>query len=237
MGFWSSLWSCVSKAFAPIATAFSSVLQNSPLMQKLVPILAVVIPPPLDALAVIALEVVSASMGKPENPEELGWQMNKAEKGLEDFDSFEDYREYLDREYPFDRDAFDAQTDEQKSACRYAGIAGAMSELSETDGFDPKLTPAALGVVAGAASRLGWSRDEMRSFMEGMTTSFGGSGELFNHVGDFAKGDLGATEAGRVSEGIKDGVKAAGVADAPSAVADALRDSAVEGFEITTEEK
>lgn len=72
MGFWSSLWSGVSKAFSPIVNAVSSVLQNSPMLQKLLPIIGIAIPPPLDAIAVIAVEVISACMGKPENPEELG---------------------------------------------------------------------------------------------------------------------------------------------------------------------
>ena len=132
MGFLSSLWSGVSKAFSPIVNAVSSVLQNSPTLQKLLPIIGIAIPPPLDAIAVIAVEVISACMGKPENPEELGWQMNEADKKPEDFDSFDEYKDYLDENYPFDKDAFDAQTDEQKSACRYLGIAGTMQELEET---------------------------------------------------------------------------------------------------------
>ncbi len=226
MEFFSSLFSGIGKVFSSIARAFSNVLQNSPLMQKLIPIIAIVIPPPLDALAVVALEVISASMGKPEKPEELGWQMNKADKSPEDFDSFEEYREYLDREHPFDRDAFEAQTDEQKAACRYAGIAACLSELSKTEGFDPKLTASSLGVLAGAATRLGWSRETMRSFMTGMETSLGGSGRFLGLVGDFARGDLDETDAAKVSDGIREGVKEAGVSDAFSTVADALRSSA-----------
>ena len=93
MGFWSSLWSGMSKAFSPIVNAVSSVLQNSPMLQKLLPIIGIAIPPPLDAIAVIAVEVISACMGKPENPEELGWQMNEADKKPEDFDSFEEYKD------------------------------------------------------------------------------------------------------------------------------------------------
>ena len=58
MGFWSSLWSGVSKAFSPIVNAVSSVLQNSPMLQKLLPIIGIAIPPPLDAIAVIAVEVI-----------------------------------------------------------------------------------------------------------------------------------------------------------------------------------
>ena len=155
MGFWSSLWSGVSKAFSPIVNAVSSVLQNSPMLQKLLPIIGIAIPPPLDAIAVIAVEVISACMGKPENPEELGWQMNEADKKPEDFDSFEEYKDYLDENYPFDKDAFDAQTDEQKAACRYVGMAGTMEELKGSKGFEINAT--SLGALAGAASYPGLS--------------------------------------------------------------------------------
>ena len=96
MGFWSSLCSAVSKAFSPVVNAVSSVLQNSPLLQKLLPVLGIVIPPPLDIIAVVAIEVISACMGKPEKPDELGWQMNKADMKPEDFGSFEEYKAYLD---------------------------------------------------------------------------------------------------------------------------------------------
>lgn len=224
MGFWSSLCSAVSKAFAPIANAVAPVLQNSPLLQKLMPYLAVVIPPPFDAIAVVALEVISATMGKPENPEELGWQMNEADKRPEDFASFEEYREYLDKEYPFDADAFNAQTDEQKAACRYVGMAGVMSELSTMKDFDPKLTPTALGVLAGAGTTLGWSPETMKAFTQGMLTAFGGSGALFNQIGNFGNGELSAADGERISDGIKVGAKAAEMSETP--VAEAFREAA-----------
>lgn len=224
MGFWSSLWSGISKVFAPIASAISSVLQNSPLIQKLMPILSVVIPPPFDAIAVVALEVVSATMGKPENPEELGWQMNEADMKPEDFGSFEEYREYLDKEYPFDADAFNAQTDERKAACRYVGMAGVMSELSTLKDFDAKLTPAALGVLAGVGTGLGWSPETMKAFTQGMMTSFGGSGALFNQLGNLGKDELSAEDESKVEDGVKSGAKAADMSE--SSTVDAFREAA-----------
>ena len=220
----SSLWSGVSKAFAPIASAFAPVLQNSPLMQKLMPILAVVIPPPFDVIAVVALEVISATMGKPENPEELGWQMNMADKKPEDFDSVDDYRAYLDKEYPFDADAFNAQTDEQKAACRYAGMAGVVHELSGMKDLDPKLTPAALGVLAGTATSLGWSPETTKAFTQGLLTAFGGSGALLNQLGSFGKGELSVDGESKIEDGIKAGAKAAGMSE--TSTVDAFRETA-----------
>ena len=221
MGFWSSLCGAVSKAFSPVVNAVSSVLQNSPMLQKLLPIIGIAIPPPLDAIAVIAVEVISACMGKPENPEELGWQMNEADKKPEDFDSFEEYKAYLNENYPFDKDAFDAQTDEQKSACRYIGMAGTMQELKESKGFE--LTPASLGALAGAASMLGWSNDTMKTFAQGMLNTLGGSG--FNMLADYAKGNLGAEDMGKVEKGVSNGLSEAGVSDSPEGFVNAAESS------------
>lgn len=209
MGFWSSLCSAVSKAFSPVVNAVSSVLQNSPLLQKLLPILGIAIPPPLDAIAVIAVQVLSTCMGKPENPEELGWQMNEADKKPEDFDSFDEYRSYLNENYPFDKSAFDAQTDEQKSACRYVGLCGTMQELKEAKGFE--LNPTSLGALAGAASALGWGNDTMKSFAQGMMDTLGGPG--FNMLADYAKGNLGAEDMGKVEKGVGEGLSAAESSD------------------------
>lgn len=221
MGFWSSLWSGVSKAFSPIVNAVSNVLQNSPMLQKLLPIIGIAIPPPLDAIAVIAVEVISACMGKPENPEELGWQMNEADKKPEDFNSFDEYREYLNEKYPFDKDAFDAQTDEQKAACRYVGMAGTMQELKESKGFE--INAASLGALAGMASTLGWSNDTMKSFTNGMLSSLGGPG--FNMLGDYVKGNLGAEDMGKVEKGIDNGLSEANVNDSRSGVVSAMEAS------------
>lgn len=209
MGLWSSLWSGVSKVFSPVVNAVSSVLQNSELMQKLLPVLGLVIPPPWDVVAVIAVQVLSAAMGKPENPEELGWQMNEADKKPEDFDSFDEYKEYLNENYPFDKDAFDAQTDEQKAACRYVGMAGTMEELKESKGFEINAT--SLGALAGAASALGWSNDTMKTFAQGMLNTLGGPG--FNMLADYARGNLGAEDMGKVEKGVDNGLSEAGVSD------------------------
>ena len=221
MGFWSDLCSGVSKALSPVVDAVSNVLQNSELMQKLLPVLGLVIPPPWDVVAVIAVQVLSAAMGKPENPEELGWQMNEADKKPEDFDSFDEYKDYLDENYPFDKDAFDAQTDEQKAACRYVGMAGTMEELKESKGFEINAT--SLGALAGAASTLGWSNDTMKTFAQGMLNTLGGPG--FNMLADYARGNLGAEDMSKVEKGVDNGLSEAGVSDSPEGFVNAAESS------------
>ena len=160
-------------------------------------------------------------MGKPENPEELGWQMNEADKKPEDFDSFDEYKEYLDENYPFDKDAFDAQTDEQKAACRYVGMAGTMEELKESKGFEINAT--SLGALAGAASTLGWSNDTMKSFAQGMLNTLGGPG--FNMLADYARGNLGAEDMSKVEKGVDNGLSEAGVSDSPEGFVNAAESS------------
>ena len=219
--FCSAVGGALSKAFSPVVNAVSSVLQNSPMLQKLLPIIGIAIPPPLDAIAVIAIEVISACMGKPENPEELGWQMNEADKNPEDFDTFEEYKKYLDENYPFDKDACDAQTDEQKAACRYIGMAGTMQELKESKGFE--ITPASLGALAGAASTLGWSDATTRSFAQGMLNTLGGPG--FNMLADYAKGNLGVEDMGKVEKGVDNGLSEAGVSDSREGFVSAMESS------------
>ena len=154
MGLFSAIGDALKSAF----TAVSSVLQDSPLMQKLLPALAVIIPPPMDAIAIVVLQVIGEALGTKDSPDELGWQMQKSDMKPEDFNSFKEYKEYLDEHYPFDSEDFNNMTPEEKTVCRYVGTAGMMQELKEANGFD--ITPETLGklaassVFAGIASNL-----------------------------------------------------------------------------------
>ena len=226
MGFWSG----VKNFFSGIGRAVSSVLQNSPLMQKLLPILAVAIPPPLDAIAIIAVEVISACMGinegKGENPEELGWQMNEADKKPEDFGSFEEYKQYLDENYPFDKEAFDKLSDEQKTVCRYNGIAGTMEEIKQTKGFE--FGPTALGILARGLADFKWDDATMKAFVGGMSNSlikdFGFSNPA-SALTDFAGGNLDAEDSAKVSDAVDAGVRESGVEQSAEKICDSLKEN------------
>ena len=145
MGLFSSIGNALKSAFSAIST----VLQNSPLMQRLLPILAVVIPPPLDAVAVVALQIIGEALGTKDNPDELGWQMQKADMKPEDFGSFREYKEYLDEHYPFDNVAFESMSPDERTACRYVGTVGMIQELKESNDFE--ITPETLGKLATSA--------------------------------------------------------------------------------------
>ena len=171
--------------FKPIANAVSSVLKNTELMTALMPILAVVIPPPFDVIAVVALMAISAVMGVEEDPEKLGYQMQEADKSPEDFDSFKEYKEYLDKNYPFDQAKFDALDETHKQACRYVGMAGTMAELKEEKGF--VMSEQMLGMLTRGCGSLGMDKDATATLAANMTKA---DENIFTKVEDAVNGNL-----------------------------------------------
>ena len=87
------LLSVIGSVIKSIASSISTVLKESPLVRSLVTTLAAALPPPFDVVAVVAVQALAASAGVQEKPEELGFQMNKADKKPEDFGSFKEYKE------------------------------------------------------------------------------------------------------------------------------------------------
>ena len=188
-----SAFSVAAKVLTPIVQkaveCISPILQNSPLMEKLMPLLAVVIPPPFDIVAVVVVEVLCAICGKEEKPEELGYQMNVADKKPEDFDSFEEYREYLDEKFPFDGDKFAALSDAEKSACRLVGIGGALQDVKEATGRE--IDPNVIGSISQIAKEKLLEGDALKSFVEKMFDKLNGDGlDPIKVVGDYTRQDV-----------------------------------------------
>ena len=224
MGFFSDLCDGIKNIGNAIGNAISNVLKDSPLLQTLLPILAVALPPPLDLIAVVAIKVICSSMDVEENPDELGWQMNEADKKPEDFSSFNEYKEYLDREYPFDQEKFNALSEEQKTACRYIGMAGTMQELKESKGFE--LTPESLGIIVRGAAGLKWDDEQIGAFAKGLSLSLSNSGATsLADVAALAKGTLEPDKQDAVSNAITAGAKEAGVKQDNAAIIASLQES------------
>lgn len=210
MGFWSSLWNGVKEVASGIGKAISSVLSTSPLMKNLLPILAVVIPPPLDAIACVAVMGIASAFGVKSNPDELGCQMNEADMKPEDFETFADYKAYLDREYPFDAAKYEALSPDQKLACRYTGIIGLMEELHQSKGF--KISPMTLGILAAGAAQCKWTEPQIKGFAEGMARTMEVSGGRdMSSVEGLAKGGLAADDWTTVRNAVEKGRETAGV--------------------------
>ena len=220
MGFWSAIGNFISG----VVGAISSVLSGSGLLQVLLPMLAAAIPPPLDIIAVGVITAITASMGKKEKPEELGYQMNEADKKPEDFGSFKEYRAYLDEKYPFDQEKYDQLTPEQKQACRYIGMAGVISELKESKGFE--LTPESLGIIAKGAGSLNWSKEQIGSFAQGLSTKLDGEGiSSLADIESLAKGRLNPDKYDTVLGAIEAGAKMAGVKQSSDEIIASLQEN------------
>lgn len=217
MGLFSGLWN-------GIKSAVSSVLRNSELMQKLMPRLMEFIPPPYDLIAVVAIVAISAAMGVEENPDKLGFQMNEADKKPEDFGSFKEYKEYLDREYPFNQQKFDKLSEEQKAACRYIGMAGTIQEVQEAKNLE--LNPETLGILVKGIAGFKWSDQQINAFAHGLGTSLASSGNAsFEDIGALAKGSLNPDKWDSVTGAISAAAKEAGVKQDNTAIIASLREN------------
>lgn len=188
-------------------------------VRTLAPKLMECIPPQYLPIAMLVVTVVSAIIGINEKPEELGWQMNEADKKPEDFSSFKEYKEYLDREYPFDQEKFDKLSEEHKNACRYVGLAGTIAELREAKQFE--ITSEGLGVLAKCAFNLKWNEAQIAAFAKGLTTTFVGFGNnSFSDIGALAKGNLNPVKWDSVTGAISAAAKESGIAqDIPTIIA------------------
>jgi len=218
------LFSGIKNFFSSIGNAISSVLRDSPLMQKILPILALVIPPPLDIVAYVAIQAISSAMGVEENPDELGWQMNEADVKPEDFKSFAEYREYLNKEYPFDAEKYESLSRDQKSACRYLGLAGTMEELKQSKGFE--ITPTTLGILATGAASMKWDNPQIEAFAKGMAQSLSANGiQSLSPVEQLAKGTLAPEKQDATLSAIGAGLSTADVEQTVDEVREALQES------------
>ena len=224
MGFFGDLWDGLCDVCKTVVSVISDTLKNSVLLQKLLPILSVVIPPPFDAIAVVAIMAISSAMGVEEKPDQLGWKMTEADMKPEDFGSFKEYKEYLDREYPFDQERYDYLSDEQKMACRYVGMAGTMQELKESKGFE--LTPESLGIIARGAASLNWSNEQIGAFAKGLALSLSNSGAAsLSDVKALAHGELDSGKFDSVASAIAAGAKEAGVKQSSNDIIASLQEN------------
>lgn len=193
-----------------IGNGISNVMRNSELIEQMLPMLLVCLPPPYDVIALVALQVVSSAMGVDENPEHLGYQMNMSDKGPEDesfHGSFKEFKDYLDQNFPFDQEKFDQMTPDEKMSCRYVGTAGTMSELKESTGFE--ITPETLGLLAKGAATLGWDKDTVAAFSRGLAKNLNGMDSLDSLAGA-VNGSLNPRDFDRTMDVINAGMKETG---------------------------
>ena len=194
------------ESFDSLFSGLSSILSNSQLMNALLPTLAVVIPPPWDLVAVAVVSILSSVLsGKNEDPERLGWQMNEADKKPEDFDSFKEYRAYLDEKFPVDEKRFNAMSEAEHKACRYYGMAGLMSQMRE-DGLE--LSAEVLGMFAKAKGLLGMDDNTLGAFVKDIGIALKNEGkDSLEPVKDAVEGQLPSEDYDTLTRSIDEALK------------------------------
>ena len=185
--------SCISGAVSALSSVAGSLGNIAGLASNFLKVAG----PYLNAIVTI-VQVVSQILGilKPdETPEELGDKAMRADKQPEDFDTTQEYIEYLREEVDFDQEEFDKLSDEEKLARSAVGTAISMKAINETKGFDVSLntwTSMAKLYEKGILSKEG---------VDGVLDEFKNEQEDLNgYVNKEIKGAKGVEVAGKLAE-------------------------------------
>jgi len=129
--------SCISGAASIVSSAVSSLGSLSGVVGSFLKVAS-----PYLSTIMSVVQVVSQLLGivQPnETPEKLGDKALNADKKLEDFDTTQEYMEYLREEVDFDKEAFDKLSDEEKLARSAIGTVISMKAINEHKGFEVTL--------------------------------------------------------------------------------------------------
>ena len=167
--------------------------------------LAPVISPWLSvAVAVISvLAEIFTEKPKEEKPEELGMKAEQADKKPENFDSINDYIEYLRQEIKVDAAKLENLSEEERMKYQAVGLGLYVKNIEEKQGM--KLDPAFLKVVPEMIN-LGYTAQDIGNLMQSMKKN--GVNDMKMYPG-FMKGELlpGTPERKQVFTSVKDMVE------------------------------
>jgi len=141
MGFWDSVGSAISSVCSAAVSVVSSIGGSLGKVAGLAGNLLKVAGPYINTIMTV-VQIVSQLLGilkQDETPEELGDKAVRADKQPEDFDTTQEYIDYLREEVEFDKEEFDKLSDEEKLARSAVGTAISMKAINETKGFDVSL--------------------------------------------------------------------------------------------------
>lgn len=167
--------------------------------------LAPVISPWLSvAVAVISVlaEIFTEKL-KEEKPEELGMKAEQADKKPEDFDSINDYIEYLRQEIKVDAAKLENLSEEERMKYQAVGLGLYVKNIEEKQGM--KLDPAFLKVVPEMIN-LGYTAQDIGNLMQSMKKNGVNDMKMYP---EFMKGELlpGTPERKQVFTSVKDMVE------------------------------
>lgn len=167
--------------------------------------LAPVISPWLSiAVAVISvLAEIFTEKPKEEKPEELGMKAEQADKKPEDFDSINDYIEYLRQEIKVDAAKLENLSEEERMKYQAVGLGLYVKNIEEKQGM--KLDPAFLKVVPEMIN-LGYTAQDIGNLMQSMKKNGVNDMKMYPK---FMKGELlpGTPERKQVFTSVKDMVE------------------------------
>lgn len=167
--------------------------------------LAPVISPWLSiAVAVISvLAEIFTEKPKEEKPEELGMKAEQSDKKPEDFDSINDYIEYLRQEIKVDAAKLENLSEEERMKYQAVGLGLYVKNIEEKQGM--KLDPAFLKVVPEMIN-LGYTAQDIGNLMQSMKKNGVNDMKMYP---EFMKGELlpGTPERKQVFTSVKDMVE------------------------------
>lgn len=199
MGWIGSLCSAVCSAVSSVCSSIGGTIMGG------IGSLAPVISPWLSiAVAVISvLAEIFTEKPKEEKPEELGMKAEQADKKPEDFDSINDYIEYLRQEIKVDAAKLENLSEEERMKYQAVGLGLYVKNIEEKQGM--KLDPAFLKVVPEMIN-LGYTAQDIGNLMQSMKKNGVNDMKMYP---EFMKGELlpGTPERKQVFTSVKDMVE------------------------------
>lgn len=202
MGLFSAIGSVCSAVCSAVSSVCSSI--GGAIMGGIGSLAPVISPWLSVAVAVISvLAEIFTEKPKEEKPEELGMKAEQADKKPEDFDSINDYIEYLRQEIKVDAAKLENLSEEERMKYQAVGLGLYVKNIEEKQGM--KLDPAFLKVVPEMIN-LGYTAQDIGNLMQSMKKNGVNDMKMYP---EFMKGELlpGTPERKQVFTSVKDMVE------------------------------
>lgn len=202
MGFFSAIGSVCSAVCSAVSSFCSGV--GSAIMGGLGSLAPAIVPWIAVAVKVISfLAELFAEKPREEKPEELGMKAEQADKKPEDFDSINEYIEYLRQEIKVDAAKLENLSEEERMKYQAVGLGLYVKNIEEKQ--DMKLDPTFLKVVPEMIN-LGYSAQDIGNLMQSMKKNGVSDMKMYP---EFMKGELlpGTPERKQVFTSVKDMVE------------------------------
>lgn len=202
MGLFSAIGSVCSAVCSAVSSVCSSI--GGAIMGGIGSLAPVISPWLSIAVAVISvLAEIFTEKPKEEKPEELGMKAEQADKKPENFDSINDYIEYLRQEIKVDAAKLENLSKEERMKYQAVGLGLYVKNIEEKQGM--KLDPAFLKVVPEMIN-LGYTAQDIGNLMQSMKKNGVNDMKMYP---EFMKGELlpGTPERKQVFTSVKDMVE------------------------------